>query len=89
VLSTPPFAGQQVEVVELTSPEVALVRLAAGEGAASGRPPAEGLVPISCLKLSPLKALSQTAPRAAESEQGKQEYIAYALANWHSLQGIV
>jgi len=52
-----------VEVLELTSPELALVRLA---GQTS-----EGMVPIACLKLSPLKT---TAPRAAESEQGKEHF---------------
>ena len=68
------FAGQQVEVVELTSPELALVRLGEGASRPAGQP-SEGLVPISCLKLSPLKALSQSAPRAAESEQGKKELL--------------
>jgi hypothetical protein len=60
-------SGQQVEVVELTSPELALVRL----GENSSRP-SEGLVPISCLKLSPSKTITQPAPRPAESEQGEK-----------------
>ena len=72
------FAGQQVEVVELTSPELALVRLGEGASRPAGQP-SEGLVPISCLKLSPLKALSQSAPRvgiAAEAINSPQSLCA-------------
>jgi hypothetical protein len=62
-------AGQQVEVIELSSPEVALVRV--GEGGASG------LVPTACLKLSPTKSLGQPGapPRPLESEQGQSQEL--------------
>ncbi len=56
-------------MIELSSPEVALVRV--GEGGASG------LVPTACLKLSPAKSLGQPGapPRPLESEQGKSQEL--------------
>ncbi len=52
-------------MIELSSPEVALVRV--GEGGASG------LVPTACLKLSPAKPVAP--PRPLESEQGQSQEL--------------
>ncbi|XP_023330642.1 triple functional domain protein isoform X4 [Eurytemora carolleeae] len=48
-------SGQQVEVLDLTSPDLALVRLSSSLAEESRPEPIEGLLPLSCLKLSPTK----------------------------------
>ena len=48
-------SGQQVEVLDLSSPDLALVRLSSSLAEESRPEPIEGLIPIACLKLSPTK----------------------------------